>query len=99
MLFDLFVVSAAVLLNSRTVAAKADTPCESVSSMSSAFMSAYPSATRAMVPAETAVACLKSIPIDKNEDLALIDEMKLYLNWQSTASKPTTVSLANSDSR
>lgn len=85
MLFDLLVVSAAVLLNSRTAAA-AGTPCQSVSSMSAAFMSVYPSATQALVPAQAAEDCLKSVPIDKDEDLALIDEMQLFINWQSKSS-------------
>ena len=83
MLFDLLAVSAAVLLNGRTVAARAGTPCQSVSSMSAAFTSMYPSATIALVPAQAAEDCLKSVPVDKSEDLALIEEMKYYINWQS----------------
>jgi hypothetical protein len=82
MLFDSFLVGAAVLLNVRTAAA-AGTPCESVSSMSADFVSLYPSATAALVPAQVAEDCLKSVPIDKEEDLALIEELKNYLSWQS----------------
>lgn len=51
--------------------------------MSSAYISLFPSATQAVVPAQAAENCLKSVPIDKKEDLALIDELKLYINWQS----------------
>ena len=49
-------------------------------------MSVYPSATQALVMAQSAEDCLKSVPIDKEEDSKLIEEMKLYINWQSTAS-------------
>jgi hypothetical protein len=86
MLFDLLALSAAVLLNGRTVRAQSGgSPCSSVSSMSSAYMSSFPTETQALVPAQAAEDCLKSVPIDKNEDLALIDELKLYINWQSKA--------------
>jgi hypothetical protein len=51
--------------------------------MSSAYVSFKPEATQALVPAKVAEDCLKSVPIDKDEDLALIDELKLYMNWQS----------------
>ncbi|OAL55274.1 hypothetical protein IQ07DRAFT_638970 [Pyrenochaeta sp. DS3sAY3a] len=87
MLFDLLLVSAAVLLNGGTVAAqrttRAGTPCQSVSSMSAAFTSMYPQATVALVPAQAAENCLKSVPIDKDENLKLIEEMRYYINWQS----------------
>ncbi|ORY07131.1 hypothetical protein BCR34DRAFT_28177 [Clohesyomyces aquaticus] len=84
MLFDLVVLSAAVLLNSRIAAAANDkTPCQSVSSMSSAFMSMYPSATAALVPAQPAQDCLRSVPLQKEEDLLLIEEMTYYISWQS----------------
>ncbi|KAF2471196.1 uncharacterized protein BDR25DRAFT_342528 [Lindgomyces ingoldianus] len=83
MLFDLLLVSAAVLLNSRTAMAANGTPCQSVSSMSSAFISLYPSATIALVPAQAAEDCMKSVPLDKDEDMALIEEMTVYISWQS----------------
>ncbi|KAF2729874.1 hypothetical protein EJ04DRAFT_446327 [Polyplosphaeria fusca] len=51
--------------------------------MSADFVSLYPSATAALVPAQAAQDCLKSVPIDKDEDLALIEELKNYLSWQS----------------
>ncbi len=78
-------LSASVLLSASPVAAqKASTPCQSLSSMSAAFTSMFPKATQALVPAQVATDCLKSVPIDKNEDLALIKELLLYVNWQST---------------
>ncbi|KAF2878259.1 hypothetical protein BDV95DRAFT_479193 [Massariosphaeria phaeospora] len=84
MLFDLLVLSVAVLLNGRTAKAQSDgTPCQSVSSMSAAYVSLFPSATQALVPAQAAEDCLKSVPIDKEEDLALLEEMRFYINWQS----------------
>jgi len=86
MLFDLLALSAAVLLSSRTVAAQSGgTPCSSVSSMSTEYMSLFPEATQALVPGQAAEDCLRSVPIDKAEDLALIDELKLFMNWQSKA--------------
>lgn len=85
MLFDLVAVSAAVLLNSRTAMAQNDegTPCQSVSSMSAAFMSQFPSATAALVPAQAAEDCLKSVPVDVQENQALIEEMQYFIDWQS----------------
>lgn len=83
MLFDLLVVSAAVLLNGRTAVAQDGSPCSSVSSMSSAYMSMFPEETQAVVPADAAHDCLKSVPVDKDELKGLIDEMQYYLNWQS----------------
>ena len=84
-LFEMVALSAAVLFTASPVAAqKATSPCQSVSSMSVAFTSMFPKATQALVPAQVAAACLKSVPINKAEDLALIKEMKLYINWQSS---------------
>jgi hypothetical protein len=85
MLFDLLAVSAAVLLNGRTAMAQDDemTPCQSVSSMSAAFMSLYPSETAALVSPQAAEACLKSVPVDVQEDEALIEEMQYFVDWQS----------------
>ena len=72
------------MLNSSTVLAQlGGTPCKSIGSLSAAYMSVYPTATAALVPADIAEACLKSVPIDKDENIALIDELKLYTNWQS----------------
>ncbi|KAF2119140.1 hypothetical protein BDV96DRAFT_487670 [Lophiotrema nucula] len=51
--------------------------------MSADYVSLYPQATQALVPAQVAQDCLKSVPIDKEEDLALISELTNYLSWQS----------------
>jgi hypothetical protein len=51
--------------------------------MSADYVSLYPSATVALVPATAAAACLDSIPVQKDEDIALIEEMQYDINWQS----------------
>ncbi|KAF2492964.1 peptidase S41 family protein, partial [Lophium mytilinum] len=58
-------------------------PCAVVSAASASFLVDYPQATAAYVNAEDAVACLKSVPIQKDEDKALMNEILLYLSWQS----------------
>lgn len=84
MFFDLLALSAAVLLNGRTVVAqRGATPCQIVSSKSVDYMMNVPDATMALVPAKDAADCLMSVPIDVEEDKALIQELKLYLHWQS----------------
>lgn len=80
MLFDLFLFSA-ITLADRTAAQSQ--PCAAVRSASASFMAALPSATAAYVPAAAAQACLKSVPIDATENKALLDELLLYLSWQS----------------
>ncbi|KAF2710765.1 hypothetical protein K504DRAFT_475718 [Pleomassaria siparia CBS 279.74] len=84
MLYHLLVVGVAVLLNTGTAAAqRSKTPCQSVSSMSVAFMASYPTATAALIPGQAAEDCLRSVPIDVSEDQALIDEMQYFIDWQS----------------
>lgn len=84
MLFDLLVLSAAVVLNGRpALAQRGGTPCQSVSSMSAEYMSMFPQATQALVPAKAAADCLATVPIDVEENKALIKELQLYLGWQS----------------
>ncbi|KAF2280549.1 uncharacterized protein EI97DRAFT_439551 [Westerdykella ornata] len=51
--------------------------------MSAAYISMFPEATEALVPADAAVNCLKSIPVDVEEDKALIEEITLFTNWIS----------------
>ncbi|KAF2786169.1 hypothetical protein K505DRAFT_260463 [Melanomma pulvis-pyrius CBS 109.77] len=46
-------------------------------------MSEYPSATAALVPAQAAEDCLKSVPVDVQENQALIEEMQYFIDWQS----------------
>jgi len=43
----------------------------------------FPTGARKIVPAELAVQCLRSVPLDKDGNIKLIDELKLYLQWQS----------------
>lgn len=59
------------------------TPCQSVSSMSADFMSSYPTETAALVTGQTVEDCLKSVPVDVQEDEALIEEMQYFVDWQS----------------
>lgn len=84
MIFSLFALGAAILLHGRTAAAQDGTPCEIVSSMSAAYVSEVPEATVALVPAEAAANCLKSVPVDVAGNQALLEEMLSYLSWQST---------------
>ena len=54
-------------------------PCAIVSSA----LAALPSTARRVVPAELGFQCLQSVPLDKEGNLLLIEELKLYLQWQS----------------
>lgn len=54
-------------------------PCAVVSSA----VAAIPSGSRKVIPAELAVQCLQSVPLDKDGNVKLIDDLKLYLEWQS----------------
>lgn len=39
--------------------------------------------TRPIVPAELGVKCLQSVPLDRQGNVRLIDDMKLFVKWQS----------------
>lgn len=54
-------------------------PCAVVSSA----LAALPSDARRVVPADLGLQCLESVPLDKDGNLLLINELKLYLQWQS----------------
>ncbi|KAF2444240.1 peptidase S41 family protein [Karstenula rhodostoma CBS 690.94] len=54
-------------------------PCAAVSSA----LQAIPSGSRKVIPAELAVRCLQSVPLDQTGNMQLIDDLKLYLEWQS----------------
>ncbi|KAF2258554.1 hypothetical protein CC78DRAFT_526138 [Lojkania enalia] len=54
-------------------------PCAIVSSA----LEALPSGSRRTVSAELGLQCLRSVPLDKDGNLQLIDDLKLYLEWQS----------------
>ncbi|OCK81559.1 hypothetical protein K432DRAFT_434049 [Lepidopterella palustris CBS 459.81] len=75
--------AAVLLAGGQLVASESQEPCATVSIMSASFMSAFPSATAVWVPAEDAQACLSSVPLQKEEDKLLIQELMLYLSWQS----------------
>jgi hypothetical protein len=54
-------------------------PCAVISSA----IAAMPSGSRPIVPAELGVRCLQSVPLDKEGDVRLIDDLKLFVKWQS----------------
>jgi hypothetical protein len=54
-------------------------PCAVVSNV----IAALPSGARPIVPAELGVRCLQSVPLDKEGDARLIDDLKMFLKWQS----------------
>lgn len=54
-------------------------PCAIISSA----IQALPSGSRKVVPAELGVQCLQSVPLDRDGNMKLIDDLKLYLEWQS----------------
>lgn len=47
-------------------------------------MSAEPEATRAFVLPSIAYNCLKSIPVDKENDMGLLNYLEPYIQFQST---------------
>ncbi|KAF4887028.1 Peptidase S41 family protein ustP [Colletotrichum fructicola] len=61
-----------------------DTPCAIAKSRAEAFMSAEPEATRAFVLPSIAYNCLKSIPVDKENDMGLLNYLEPYVQFQST---------------
>lgn len=46
-------------------------------------IAAMPSGARSIVPAQLGVQCLESVPLDKEGNTKLIDELKLVAKWQS----------------
>ncbi|KAF1920546.1 hypothetical protein BDU57DRAFT_18030 [Ampelomyces quisqualis] len=54
-------------------------PCAVISSA----LAAMPPGARPIVPAELGMRCLQSVPLDKEGNMKLIDEMMLYVKWQS----------------
>ena len=83
MLFGLFLAGVLVLTGGTPVASQL-TPCANLSSLAAAFRTRNPSFPNTIVPAEVAEACLSSVPINQEEDGALMEELGLYLDWQST---------------
>jgi hypothetical protein len=54
-------------------------PCGIISSV----IAALPTGARKIVPAELGLQCLQSVPLDKQGNVELIEDLKLYLAWQS----------------
>ncbi|PVH95380.1 hypothetical protein DM02DRAFT_537479 [Periconia macrospinosa] len=54
-------------------------PCAVISSA----IKAMPSGSRKIVPAELGAQCLRSVPLDRQGNMQLIEDLKLYLQWQS----------------
>ncbi|KAF2704121.1 hypothetical protein K504DRAFT_390754 [Pleomassaria siparia CBS 279.74] len=59
--------------------ATAPEPCAVISSA----VAAMPRGARKVVPAELGMRCLETVPLDKDGNIKLIDDLKLYLGWQS----------------
>ncbi|KAK8248198.1 peptidase S41 family protein-like protein [Phyllosticta capitalensis] len=60
--------------------ASVGSPCASVSSL----VSGQSAAASPTVPAGVAYECIKSVPINKTSALLLLQDIKPYINWQST---------------
>ncbi|KAH7137927.1 hypothetical protein B0J11DRAFT_115 [Dendryphion nanum] len=54
-------------------------PCAVVSSS----IQALPQGARKVIPAQLGLQCLQSVPLDKEGNIKLIDDLKLYVGWQS----------------
>jgi hypothetical protein len=59
-------------------------PCAKASIASASYVEAHPSAALAQIPPSIAYQCLKSVEVDKDRDIALLDYIEPYVNWQST---------------
>ncbi|CAI6339074.1 unnamed protein product [Periconia digitata] len=54
-------------------------PCAVVSSA----VKAIPSGSRKIIPAELGIQCLRSVPLDKQGNVQLLEDLKIYIQWQS----------------
>jgi hypothetical protein len=75
--------SVATTAQSATSAATSGAAGQEPCAVISKALAALPSGARPIVPAELGVQCLQSVPLDKEGDMKLIDDMKLYVKWQS----------------
>ncbi|RMZ70259.1 peptidase S41 family [Pyrenophora seminiperda CCB06] len=67
-------------LNTTTPSSSSGTePC----AVLSRTLAAMPSGARPVVPAELGVSCLQSVPLDKAGNVELIDDLKVFVKWQS----------------
>ncbi|OAL36003.1 hypothetical protein AYO20_04664 [Fonsecaea nubica] len=72
---------------SSTATATLDEPCAQVSALSSQYMAAHPTALKAIsfpVPPDVAYACAQSVPLVKEDTLAVLTGLKALVQWQST---------------
>ncbi|KAK0381097.1 peptidase S41 family protein [Colletotrichum limetticola] len=58
--------------------------CAVAQAAAESFLSSRPSATAAAIKPSIAYECLKSIPVDKQNDLDLLNYIEPYINFQST---------------
>lgn len=76
-LFSTAVASCVQLVTSQS-------PCALAASAVADWQKANPTpSTNPLIPAELAYDCLQSAPLQKDEDIQLIEELTLYLHWQS----------------
>lgn len=54
-------------------------PCAVISSA----VKAMPSGSRKVIPAELGAQCLQSVPLDREGNIKLVEDLKLYVQWQS----------------
>ncbi|KAF2849332.1 hypothetical protein T440DRAFT_427004 [Plenodomus tracheiphilus IPT5] len=89
---DIDLMMSDVADNSSTAIGTAQTPGSATAASSagqepcavvSRALAAMPSGARKVVPAELGVQCLQSVPIDKEGNAKLIDDVKLFVKWQS----------------
>ncbi|OQU99701.1 hypothetical protein CLAIMM_05296 [Cladophialophora immunda] len=66
-----------------TATPTAQEPCAQVSAYSSQYLSANPSALNVAMPPDMAYACLQSVPLVKEDTLALLTGFKAWVQWQS----------------
>jgi hypothetical protein len=74
--------ASATALSTNSTSPSATTGQEPCAVISSAI-SKLPAGARPIVPAELGVQCLQSVPLDMDGDMRLIDDMKLFVKWQS----------------
>ncbi|KAB8073593.1 hypothetical protein BDV29DRAFT_201751 [Aspergillus leporis] len=77
--------AAAATIERQTPRNETWSPCEQVSSTAAVALARSPSATP-VVDGELAVACLKSVPLGKEEALQLLESILPYIKWQSDTS-------------
>lgn len=71
--------SSSVSLSSNSTTSTGGEPCAAINKA----IAAAPPGSRKVVPAELGMMCLASVPLDKAGNVKLIDDMKLFVKWQS----------------